>query len=109
MTDFILNILLGIFLGWALTQIIGGYLRAKLLLEIHEKIKEAAEEETKERWIMVNVEQHDGIFYLYEKNTDQFIAQGKTMEELSQRCRELFKDHTVIADENDLKSFGLTD
>lgn len=108
MTDFILNILLGIFLGWAVAQIIGGYLRAKLISNIHEKIEEAAEE-MKERWIMVNIEQHDDIFYLYEKDTNQFIAQGKTIEEISQRCQERFKDRTIIADENDLKFFKLTE
>ena len=106
--DFILTIILGLFLGWMVSKIIQGYLRAKLLLEIQEKVEES-QVEIKQHIIMVNVEKHDDVFYLYEKNTDQFIAQGKTIEELSQRCQERFKNHTIIADENDLKSFGLTE
>ena len=106
--DFILTIILGLFLGWMVSKIIQGYLRAKLLLEIQEKVEES-QVEIKQHIIMVNVEKHDDVFYLYEKNTDQFIAQGKTIEELSRRCQERFKNHTIIADENDLKSFGLTE
>lgn len=52
----------------------------KLMEQENEKLTAELKELTKE--VPVLLEQHNGVFYLFESSTDKFVAQGRNMEEL---------------------------
>jgi hypothetical protein len=81
------------------------YLEAK-----NEILKEEIDELTqklKNKIIHVNVEQHGSVFYLFEKDTNRFIAQGSDINEVKKKCADRFKDAVIIADSDVLKRHGL--
>lgn len=51
--------------------------------------------------IPARVEQHDGIFYVYNTQDNSFIAQGTTLDELRSRIEGRMKDARVIVQEGD--------
>lgn len=101
----ILHLLAGFVVGWAISKIIIGYFEAKNkvleaeLTSLAEKIKESI--------IHVDIEKHGSVFYLYEKDTGNFIAQGACFEEISKHCKERFKNKSVVASEEQIEQFGL--
>jgi hypothetical protein len=46
------------------------------------------------------------VFYLFEKDTNQFIAQGTNVEEVAKHCKTRFKDKSVVADETQMEQLG---
>lgn len=90
---------------WAVAKIVGMYLQARQEI-LREEIKELSEQ-LKNKIIHVNVEKYGSVFYLFEKDTHRFIAQGINMNELREKCNVLFKDAVIIADEDEIKKYGL--
>ena len=90
---------------WAVAKIVGMYLQARQEI-LREEIK-GLSEQLKNKIIHVNVEKYESVFYLYEKNTHRFIAQGINMNELREKCNVLFKDAIIVADSDVLKQYGL--
>ena len=90
---------------WAVAKIVGMYLQARQEI-LREEIK-GLSEKLKNKIIHVNVEKYESVFYLYEKNTHRFIAQGINMNELREKCNVLFKDAIIVADSDVLKQYGL--
>jgi hypothetical protein len=81
------------------------YLQAK-----NEILKEELDELTKklkDKIIQVNVEKHGSVFYLFEKDTNRFIAQGSDINEIKQKCEDRFKNAVIVADSDELKKYGL--
>jgi hypothetical protein len=64
-------------------------------------------QQIKNNIIRVDIEKHDNVFYLYEKDTREFIAQGSNFEEVKQRCESRFKGKSVVADEQQMDQLGL--
>ena len=61
----------------------------------------------------VEQEKHNDCYYWFDKETDQFLAQGNTDEEIKQHLNSRFKGHIFVLDENralfgpDLKTVSL--
>lgn len=51
--------------------------------------------------IPVRVEQHDGVFYLYNVHDDSFIAQGLTVDELHTKVKSRWPDAQVFVTQGD--------
>lgn len=51
--------------------------------------------------IKARVEQHDGMFYVYNTQDNSFIAQGTTLAELKSRIDERMRDINVVVTEGD--------
>lgn len=101
----ILHLLAGFVVGWAISKIVIGYFEAKnkvLQAEIT-----ALTETIKESMIHVDIEKHGSVFYLFEKDTGTFIAQGSSFEEISKHCKERFKNKSVVATEEQMEQLGL--
>ena len=56
---------------------------------------------TAENIIPARVEQHDGVFYVYNTRDGSFIAQGTSIAEIKARIEERMKDATVMVTEGD--------
>jgi hypothetical protein len=99
-------IILGFAIGWVITKLIQGYLEAKnLMLEAE---IETLTKKVKERVVRVTVERHGDIYYLYEKETDNFVAQGRDADEIKEILLKRWPNKTFFADEENVKSTGLS-
>jgi hypothetical protein len=100
------NLLLGIVVGWAISKIIIGYLNAKNAI-LEEEIADLTQK-IKERVVRVTVERHGDVYYLYEKETDNFVAQGRDADEIKEILLKRWPNKTFFADEENVKSTGLS-
>lgn len=57
--------------------------------------------------IEVDIEKHQDDFYLFNRETSEFVAQGKSKEELVEAINRRFKGYRVLAQEEQLKELGL--
>lgn len=103
MMDFITDTIFWVAVFWLIIKIWEKYLIARNII-LQEEINEMAEQ-IKNNFIRVDIEKHDNMFYLYEKDTREFIAQGSNFEEVKQRCEDRFKGKAVVADETQMKMF----
>jgi hypothetical protein len=103
--DLAVDIIFWCIVIWIVSKFCSLYLQARQEI-LREEIKELSEQ-LKNKIIHVNVEKYGSVFYLYEKDTHRFIAQGIDMNELREKCNVLFKDAVIIADEEEIKKYGL--
>lgn len=103
--DFLFYLAVGWIVGKVLSSIALHLLYTKRD-QLTEELVEAAKE-LKDKIILVTIEKHDGVLYLFEKDSDRFIAQGKTKEEIMEHCKKRFPNQSVIANESDAKNYNL--
>ncbi len=92
----ILEILLGAFLIWAILIRLRGD---------HDTRIRVSHPVTASQVVYFKVEKIDGIFYLWNRDTDDFLAQGKTIEEAADVLIERFPN-TVFKVANDESQRG---
>lgn len=97
--------ILGFIITWAILKLFQKYLQAKNEILVEEL--EQLQKRVKDKFIQVNIEKHGDVYYLFEKDTDRFIAQGTNMDELKAHCDARFKNKVVFANDDELKSSGL--
>lgn len=103
--DLLVDIIFCCVVIWLVSKFVVLYLQAK-----NEILKEELDDLTKklkDKIIQVNVEQHGSVFYLFEKDTNRFIAQGADIDEIKKKCADRFKDAVIVADSDELKKYGL--
>lgn len=93
------------FCVWMVLRIVRGYLEAKNA-QLEKDLNEL-KTKIKEKIIKVNIEKHGEVFYLFEKETDRFIAQGKDADEIKNVLQNRYPDKTVFADKEHLETVGL--
>jgi hypothetical protein len=64
-------------------------------------LEEKAEPKLKE--LKVNIEKHNGRFYLYKQVDDQFIAQGATKSEVIELLKKSYPATNIVADPDNIK------
>jgi hypothetical protein len=102
--DFIADVFFWLIVFWVFLKAIELYLKAK-----NEALKEQIKDMTsqiKDNFIYVNIEKHGEMFYLFEKETNRFIAQGSNFDEIKEHCLTRFKDKSVITDEYQMDQLG---
>jgi vancomycin resistance protein YoaR len=97
------NFIIGAVAGVIVTAVV---LRVALHLAVRraEKTLEALEqaiENLQANMIPARVEQHDGMFYVYNARDNSFIAQGTSLAELRSRIEGRMKDAHVVVQEGD--------
>jgi hypothetical protein len=82
--DLLLEIIIWGAILWLASKFILFYVQAK-----NEVLKEELDKLTKQlndKIIHVKVEKHGSVFYLFEKDTHRFIAQGSDLNEVKKKC-----------------------
>ena len=51
---------------------------------------------------IVKQEKYDGIYYWFDRDSDEFLAQGRTMEEIRSVLQQRFRDHVFVLNENQM-------
>ena len=101
-----LEILMLIWIGWEAQRLYRNYRDQQSLKVIVEKIEleeerinERIVDEVKARLPICYVEKHDETDYLlYNRDTEEFVCQGTSYEELAQACKDRFDTVLVKAD-----------
>lgn len=104
LTDFVLDTIFWLIVIWLFMKVWQTYLIAKNEA-LEAQIKDLTQK-VKDQVIHVNIEKHDNVFYLFEKDTNRFIAQGTNFEEIKEHCQARFKNKSVIADEAQMDQLG---
>jgi hypothetical protein len=104
MIDFIIDTIFWFVVFWLVIKMWEAYLIAKNEV-LTEQIKEISEQ-IKNTVIHVDIEKHDDVFYLYNKDTQEFIAQGSSFAEVKEHCETRFKGKAVIANEAQMDQLG---
>jgi hypothetical protein len=100
-----LGFVLGFATTWFIMKAFLWYLRFRN--DILKQDLEEVSKKIKETIIKVNIEKHGDIFYIFEKETDNFVAQGKDIAEIKKVMLERFPKKTFVATEDQLKESGL--
>jgi hypothetical protein len=101
MSDIVLGIVLGIAIGAWLFYIGIKIVMARLIARIEGDLEQALEQ-AKEESIPCRVEQHNEIFFMYNNDTNEFMAQGSDLKELCKHIRSRWANRkvSVVAGDN---------
>jgi len=102
-----LEILMLIWIGWEAQRLYRNYRDQQSLkvivkkIELEEdRINEKIIDEVKARLPICYVEKHeDSDYLLYNRDTEEFLCQGNSLEELAEKCQERFDSVLVKAQE----------
>lgn len=92
---------------WILGAVYGWYARERQAIRTinrlfsEENIHQS--EETEEPRIHISVEKNNGVFYVYDKDNNTFMGQGKTRSELEDNLSKRFPNKRFMADKESLK------
>lgn len=87
MLEFLIGFVAGIFVYRSLIAIATYALQKRLENKVSELM-----EEFKKSMIDSKIEVADGVYYMYNRDTNEFLAQGKTFEELEKAARAKYPD-----------------
>ena len=105
----LLLVIAGIWLGWKWREISAiRMMKQQRKEEQTSRIEELAEK-IQQTFIETTVEKIGNIFYLHNKETGEFLAQGESPEELSNNLRARFPKNRFVMDKNDLNMIGIYD
>jgi hypothetical protein len=71
-----------------------------------EEIDSEVKRRMSDQMITINIEKQNGVFYVYNKDSNDFMGQGKTKQELEENLAKRFPDKKFVADTNNLKDMG---
>jgi outer membrane protein OmpA-like peptidoglycan-associated protein len=102
MFEFFLGMAIGAFLLYQLMAVIATRLIEKSGGNVDRYLDEQLKLSTPELdTTQADVEEIDGIFYLFDSNTSEFIAQGYTLDELKQRAKQCLNTGVLIIGSTD--------
>ena len=92
---------------WIVGAVYGWYARerqARRTIErLFSEIEESAEEDTQDSLIMIDIERDANCLYAYNKETSEFLAQGKSRRELEETLAKRYPDQRFMASKETLK------
>jgi hypothetical protein len=101
MEDF-LNFVLWTAFWWVVIKAFEGFLSIRKMKEESAELREHLENKLEMTLHNVKQEQHNDVHYWFDEDNDQFLAQGKTFEEVKEHLKARFKDHIFIVGEKDV-------
>lgn len=93
----------GIVIGWRLRERHAECVVRKMIEHADKELAKKVEENT----IKAKLEIHHGHYYLFNEETDAFLGQGETTEELSAMLREKFPKTTFTLSKESYKELGM--
>ena len=107
MLETLLIIIVCIFIGWKWREISAVQLHRKMQEEKRESRIQELADKIQGTFVEATVEKIGDIFYMHNKETGEFLAQGFTSEELSENLRSRFPDKRFVMEKKDLNSIGI--
>lgn len=109
----VINLMFGFIIGvviWKIFSFIYNVYHAyQAIKEIDQKFIQAVEKKLEDsiKAIEVDIEKHQDMFYLFNRENSEFVAQGKNKDELIEAINHRFKGYRILAQEEQLKELGL--
>ena len=91
MEDFYIGVLIGTILTLAVIKLMAAIIRHAIEDDVEEKVREGLEK-LKARIVPSRIELVNGMLYLYNRETEEFLGQGKDMQELNDVMKARFPD-----------------
>lgn len=92
---------------WIMGAVYGWYARerqAKKTIDMFfNQVEETIAEQVDASILKINIEEHNGMFFVYDKETNDFMAQGRTRDELEENLAKRYPDKRFAADKDDLR------
>lgn len=92
---------------WILGAVYGWFARERharrTIDRLISEIEQSIDTQISESIIPITVEKHEGVFYVYNKDTEEFMGQGNTRIELETTLAKRFPDKKFAADKESLK------
>lgn len=98
----ILYWLLAAAIGYVAFRVVGFILIRR---HIQRLVQQALEERAASSILIANVEQVNDVYYLYNKESNEFLAQGRTLDEISEHFKLRFPEKSCVIKESTLDSF----
>lgn len=95
---------LGIFVGVTLLSVYNAIRTRMEIKELDDLLKKKIES-IKEKIIPSRIEEENGMLYLYNKETNEFLGQGKTFSELEKAVREKFPNKLFNVPQEELNKY----
>lgn len=100
--DLIIGLLLGLALAWAWQKFVIWHTLRLLerdgvdIQQVMDDIRGQGQSQRQPQVINARMEEHQGQFYLYHADTNEFIAQGATAQDLDQRTDQRYGHQPVV-------------
>lgn len=105
--EMVMTFLIWYAIGWALFNwIVRPWLMRRLesrIEEIESVLKKVAE-----NVVEAKIEEHHGQFYLFDKHTDHFLAQGHTAQEIADKMKKSLQVYVTAGDPDVIQRFKAT-
>jgi len=101
----VVTLLIGFKAGWIYREYKAKKLIQSLREDYFKNLELMAEQQTVNETEIV-IEKYEGSFFVYDKNTGNFLAQGKSHDEVSEVLSQRFPNTTFIASLSHLKEKG---
>lgn len=99
----ILLFVVGCFVGWHWR----GLLAKVYLRRLYKKVEQAqAEEEAAIKRVPIDIHRNGDTFYIYERDTGQFLVQGKDLNKLESYLSETFPTTVFLATAKNVEDVG---
>jgi hypothetical protein len=95
-------LIIGINAGWNAREHF-----AKKVIEKHLRELEQSMESKEDAPVPIKIEEHDGVFFVYNKEDNSFMAQGKDKSELENVLNARFPGKRFAATQEELQKAGL--
>jgi hypothetical protein len=92
---------LGFILGWVLREEMAKRRVDYIMKQLGEDLEQIADE-----LIQIKIERHSGQYYVFDKETDEFMAQATTREELEDSLAKRYPEKRFAATPENLKEVG---
>jgi hypothetical protein len=90
---------------WIMGAVYGWYARERHARRLIDKMFSNVEETDDPSTLKINIEKHGSMFYVYDKETNDFMAQGRTKKELESNLTQRYPDKRFAADKDNLRIF----
>lgn len=97
--EILLAVLLGMFIGAMAFKIFLHFAMRRASQDLSNLL--AVIEKLQQSMIICRVEEHHGIFYIYNVTDNSFVAQGKDLEEIRQAAERRWKNIDIMVNEGD--------
>jgi len=105
LTDYLMYVVV-----WILGAVWGWYARERhaerKLDNFFSKLDAAVEEKVAENMIRISIEKHKDVFYVYNKENNDFMGQASSKQELEKVLAERYPNKRFMADATNLKEVG---
>lgn len=96
--------LVGGFIGYGIRGILYEYARLKLLKELDGSINEKMNA-LKEKIVPSRIEEENGVLFLYHRETNEFLGQGNSFEDLENVMKEKFPEKLFNVPQEEINKY----